>query len=345
MRARLQAALPAELAEAVAFPRRAITRSDASVYRDIGIPGLIITNAQAAADLGDPTATKSSVDPKSLERVAMALGHMLVAIGGHEEPLASATGTSRYLAREGPRFAVHDQGALLGADPTALLDQGVAVRLRNVRIAGEAHAQTFRQQVADDDNLLWIRNAGDLRQAWHAERIGLLPRALCAAWFAKDLEAAIALSRKGYRLLAPFAGPAAATLDVVKVTKACAEAGVVLDLAGLVGERLTAAWNARGTMPCVYYDPRPKDGAPPAFPKGVEPTILLVPATGASLVKPLSLEPRTVALTMDTPALEGDLSAVTLVRSDMWWKPETAVRAHLRAFLGGGLEWALATHD
>jgi len=69
--------------------------------------------------------------------------------------------------------------------------------------------------------------------------------------------------------------------------------------------------------------------------------VLLVPAAGASLQLPLTHETSAVVLTTDTVALEGQIDAWTLGRSDMWWKPETDVRAHLRAFLGGRLSQAL----
>ena len=349
MRARLRAAVPEGLRESVRFPRRATSRSDASVYREIGIPGLIITNAEASDDLGDPRPAKGAVDAASLERTAQVLGHMLVGIGGHEEPLASATRISRYLAREGPRFgrfALLDLSENPGRQGKGPLDAGVGVLTADLPLADEAKAHSFLADFGDQTAGSWklVRSAGDVRDAWREELIGFLPRVLCADWFAKDEQAAHALAKHGFRLLAPFVGDAGAKLDAAKVATACAEAGVVLDLAGLEGDRLEAAWQARGQMPCVYLDKRAKDAGPPTFPEGVTPIVLLVPAPGASLVKPLSLEPRTVVLTGATAQLERDLSAVTLARSDMWWKPETAVRAHIRGFLGGLLESALATH-
>lgn len=337
--AHLESALPDRLKPHMEFSRVTGGFGDHWPFWRRGVPAFFVATKGKHPNYHTPIDDVERIDPKLLETTADVIGHLLLSLGEHPEPLLDGgRDFTRFLLREGPRFVKHPAGSPLPEDGHALVEQGIGALIVDVPCASVvAGTKALKALVPESrSDLMRARGAADVRRAWREGRLAILPRAICQAVLREE-GGAVALRKAGAVILAPFVDDGSRDMDPAALAKACVPAGILLDLAGLDPAQAADAYGARGDLMCVHVGAWAAGTATPLgrLPKGARVLRLWTPKLDPQITTKFDTKQDVVLLHADTPGLEKFVSAWGNLRSDMWWKPDSEVRKAVRATFGG----------
>jgi len=354
MSKRLQGYLPKSLRAATVFRLRSDPAGDHWSFHERGIPSFLFRTQGDHAGVGTPADKVENVKPACLEAAARVVGTLLVRLATDPAPLDDPLGLTRYLAREGPRFALATltaEGALVAAPHTTtdgttgyIVTVAATLDPRKSWAALEALEGT-----EGPTRYRLVRRAADIGRAYRDGRIALLPRLVCRAQSQRDRLRLVKYVALGYRWLAPWAGADAVNLrGLPALLEACKRLPALIDLSGLSSAHWAQARKTLGNRPAVIVtEMQPGQAAVwhaarPAL--GAE-TLALHPWPGGiiwqrALTGAAGL-PEPVFLSSDRKPQFPELLAVWAEAQPPGWDlPGSPQRQAIRAALGGRLvEW------
>ena len=273
----LASAIPESMAKQVAFGAHTGGGSDHWPFLERGVPAFAISTKGKHPNYHTPRDDVGAIKADCLAATANVVGRMLLKLAMHPEPLRDDQATLKFLAREGPRFAVGGWRAVEGKGRQPILDVGGG----NLLVLDDAAVPTLDREAAlhgalwpivptEDGAAEWAamrdrakgaeaplalaRAPGEVLSAWRTGRFALIPFGLCGPSKEGRVQQLQRHAGDGVVFVDPYAGLDDAARDPAFVTAladACKRLGLVPNLGTLSPASRALARKALGETPAI----------------------------------------------------------------------------------------------